>query len=179
LYIFNVFFLLSGRLLARGGGVQLNDPSLLDVLRADLAPALAALDAEAGHSSGSSSSSSGGFGPLTAGRLVPLKLLQLLVPALRYCERCGDAEALLKVVAAENKDAAVWCAAEAAKIEALRQGKDSGDAAFKRGKVSLTLSSSSSSRFFFFSTSFYAFLVVSCFHRLLLSSALSIVHSLI
>jgi hypothetical protein len=108
----------------------------IEALRADLAPALEETnDAGGGGGGHRSRKRGGGFGPLTAGRLVPLKLLQLLVPALRYCERCGDAEALLQVVAAENEDAAVWCAAEAAKIEALRQGKDSGDAAFKRGKV--------------------------------------------
>jgi len=117
---------------------QLDDAPLLQALRSDMAPALADLDAEAGfQGSGSNSGGNGGagFGPLTAGRLLPLKLLQLLVPALRYSERCGDAEALLKTIAAENKDAAVFCASETAKIEALRQGKDSGDAAFKRGKV--------------------------------------------
>jgi hypothetical protein len=120
-------------------------PAAIEALRADLAPALEETndDDDAGGGGGGgggghrSRKRGGGFGPLTAGRLVPLKLLQLLVPALRYCERCGDAEALLQVVAAENEDAAVWCAAEAAKIEALRQGKDSGDAAFKRGKVIL------------------------------------------
>ena len=114
---------------------QLDDAPLLEALRSDMAPALADLDAEAGFQTSSSSNGGGGFGPLTAGRLLPLKLLQLLVPALRYSERCGDAEALLKAIAAENKDAAVFCASETAKMDALRQGKDSGDAAFKRGKV--------------------------------------------
>jgi hypothetical protein len=113
-----------------GGGLRLKlDGALLEALRNDLAPALVDLDDEAGSggshcSSHGGSDHGGGFGPMTVGRLLPLKLLQLFVPALRYSERCGDAEALLQAVAAENKDAAVWCKAETTKIDALRQVKD-------------------------------------------------------
>ena len=74
-------------------------------------------------------------GVLTCGRLLPPKLAQLLVPALRYSERTGEAEQILRVLSVEARDACgVFCDAETAKIESLRQGKDSGDAAFKRGK---------------------------------------------
>jgi hypothetical protein len=122
------------------------DSDTMTALWADLAPALVShSDADDDKDRGdegdddddddNDNSNTPAFGIITAGRLIPLKLLQLLLPALRYSERCEEAKTLLKVVAVENRDAAAWCAKELNMIETLRQGKDSADAAFKRGKV--------------------------------------------
>jgi hypothetical protein len=100
---------------------------------------------------GAAGAGSIGFGAVTAGRLLNAKMTQLLVPALRYSERCGEAEQILRSVAVEQApritsgggssssaggDEALvkWCVSEVGKIESLRQGKESGDAAFRRGK---------------------------------------------
>jgi len=125
------------------------DSATITALWADLAPALVSHDDKdddndrndderADDDDDDDSNHNGNapsFGILTTGRLIPLKLLHLLVPALRYLERCDDAKTLLKVVAVENRDAAAWCSKELNMIETLFQGKDSADAAFKRGKV--------------------------------------------
>ena len=124
------------------------DSATITALWADLAPALVSHDdkdddndrndderADDDDDDSNHNGNAPSFGILTTGRLIPLKLLHLLVPALRYLERCDDAKTLLKVVAVENRDAAAWCSKELNMIETLFQGKDSADAAFKRGKV--------------------------------------------
>jgi tetratricopeptide (TPR) repeat protein len=59
-----------------------------------------------------------------------------LITLNRYSERCGEAENLLAVISLAKKDELLnaWCVSEINKIESLRQGKESGDAAFRRGK---------------------------------------------
>jgi tetratricopeptide (TPR) repeat protein len=74
------------------------------------------------------------IGVITCGRLMTSKMGQLFVPALRYCERCDEAEAILRILGEESAEARVWVLGEVKRIEDLRQGKESGDAAFRRGK---------------------------------------------
>lgn len=74
------------------------------------------------------------IGVITCGRLMTSKMCQLFVPALRYCERCAEAEAILRILGEESTEARVWVLGEVKRIEDLRQGKESGDAAFRRGK---------------------------------------------
>ena len=62
------------------------------------------------------------------------KMGQLFVPALRYCARCDEAEAILRVLGEESPEARVWVLGGGKRIEDLRQGKESGDSAFRRGK---------------------------------------------
>ena len=78
------------------------------------------------------------------------RLRQIYVPSLRYSERCDDAETVLKRMRHDHErggamgaasdgrnddgEAGLWWRLELRRIENFRQGKDSGDAAFRRGK---------------------------------------------